>query len=334
VQRTGGSTLIVSLPKAWVKRVGLNAGDEVTITPQSDGKLIIAPRANPVAQPPTFISVDDKDIGALLRETIAVYVGGGRTIEFRSKRFDSESRQNVKDVANSLIGLEIIEESADSITTKDLLDHQEMPVRRALRRLAVIVLSMLKDSLEALKSQDVELARDVTTRDPQADRLFLLVSKQFMAALNNVMIAEQLEMSIEDFFHHRQVANYLERVGDHAEKIAGGVIRLGDTSLPDDVLEALLNAGKTAYSVVDGSLGALSHKKVNEANAIIKLNEEVHRLLDIANARLVSLPAREAAAVGTIADSIDRCGEYGTNIAEVAINSAMNVQMRESAQPV
>ena len=146
VQRTGGSTLIVSLPKVWVNRVGLNAGDEVSVAPQSDGKLIITPRATVRTQPPTVINVDGKDRGALLRETIAVYVAGGRTLEFRSERFDSESRQAVKEVANTLIGLEIIEESADTITIKDLLDPQEMPVRRALRRLAVIVLSMLKDS--------------------------------------------------------------------------------------------------------------------------------------------------------------------------------------------
>ena len=80
---------------------------------------------------------------------------------------------------------------------------------------------------------------------------------------------------------------------------------------------------------MDRSLSALSQKNVDEANSTINLNERIQTVIDKISPMLASLPAEKAAVIGTIADSIDRCGEYGTNIAEVAINSAMNSKMQE-----
>ena len=43
LQKTGGSTIIVSLPKKWIKKNRLDAGSEVRLTKQPDGTLTIDP---------------------------------------------------------------------------------------------------------------------------------------------------------------------------------------------------------------------------------------------------------------------------------------------------
>ena len=43
LQKTGGSTLIVSLPKKWIKKNKLDAGSEVKLLKQPDGTISIDP---------------------------------------------------------------------------------------------------------------------------------------------------------------------------------------------------------------------------------------------------------------------------------------------------
>ena len=43
LQKTGGSTLIVSLPKKWIKKNNLKTGSEVRLIKQPDGTMTIDP---------------------------------------------------------------------------------------------------------------------------------------------------------------------------------------------------------------------------------------------------------------------------------------------------
>ena len=48
IQKTGGSTFIISLPKNWVTSRGLGPGDVLFFTPRADGSLTVyAESANP-----------------------------------------------------------------------------------------------------------------------------------------------------------------------------------------------------------------------------------------------------------------------------------------------
>ena len=43
IQKTGGSTLIVSLPKKWAQNANLEAGSEIRLLEQVDGTLLLNP---------------------------------------------------------------------------------------------------------------------------------------------------------------------------------------------------------------------------------------------------------------------------------------------------
>ena len=43
VQKTGGSTYFVTLPKAWAESVGIEPGVEVTLMPNDAGTLLLVP---------------------------------------------------------------------------------------------------------------------------------------------------------------------------------------------------------------------------------------------------------------------------------------------------
>jgi looped-hinge helix DNA binding domain, AbrB family len=43
VQRLGGSSLIITLPKQWAKKLGIKVGDEIQVV-EDRGRLLIVPR--------------------------------------------------------------------------------------------------------------------------------------------------------------------------------------------------------------------------------------------------------------------------------------------------
>ncbi|OGL51787.1 MAG: phosphate transport system regulatory protein PhoU [Candidatus Schekmanbacteria bacterium RIFCSPHIGHO2_02_FULL_38_11] len=85
-------------------------------------------------------------------------------------------------------------------------------------RMAVIAEKMLKDSLDAFVSKDVELARSVILRDDEVDAL----KDQVFRELLTYMIADA--KTIPRALSLILVSRHLERIADHATNIAEDVI--------------------------------------------------------------------------------------------------------------
>jgi len=82
VQMVGYSTLSVSLPKDWVKEVGVKAGDVISIIRLEDGSLRLHPGlAKDEKFPKRVVNVDKiADPGLLKRAIIGLYIIGAETI--------------------------------------------------------------------------------------------------------------------------------------------------------------------------------------------------------------------------------------------------------------
>src|SRR5207249_994348 len=84
---------------------------------------------------------------------------------------------------------------------------------------AVSVRPMHEDALEALRTHDEALARDVAQRDQDVDRLYWMVAKQYNVAHTAGAPTPNAASKIE-LHNSRLIAKLLERIGDHAERIA------------------------------------------------------------------------------------------------------------------
>jgi len=80
-------------------------------------------------------------------------------------------------------------------------------------QMAVIVIQMVKDGVQAYINRDVELARSLDKTDDKVDELFNVVLSDLIALIKkNPENAEQAVMFI-------MIDKYLERIGDHAVNI-------------------------------------------------------------------------------------------------------------------
>ncbi|HJM17651.1 MAG TPA: phosphate uptake regulator PhoU, partial [Candidatus Poseidoniia archaeon] len=220
LQKTGGSTLIVSLPKKWTTKNKLKAGSEVRLTEQPDGTITINPNQTNLRKKISVVKCNDEESQHLFRDLIGVYLAGGTEIKvIGNPRLTIKERKTIRKFSASVIGMEIIEEEATQAILTDMTNPGALPFRTAIKRLYKIVRAMYNDSILILEGSE-DLAADVVDRDKEADKLQWFIERQFNMMLENTNLSRQLEASSFEGVVYSNVARYLERIADHACRLA------------------------------------------------------------------------------------------------------------------
>lgn len=324
VQLTGGTTLIVSLPKSWVNKVNLTVGDEVSLMPQPDGSLSVRTKNLSEVHHSKVIYIENKDGDNLIREIIGAYIAGYTSIELKAPKILSKQRDTVRKTVNMLIGPEIIEETLDKIVLQDILNPAELSVKKSIKRMFMITRSMQENAIRALREKDFDLANDVANRDGEVDKLFLLVSKQFRMVMRDISIADKFDMTMEEHLDMRLASYPLERIGDHANKICNMVTQISEREVPVAIMKEIEEANVLSMKIVEDAIEALFKRNINLANTtFVRRSELASRIVKLEE-EAIKLDSEVAVPLGIILDSLDRVADYGCNIAEIAINSAVS----------
>ncbi|KTG09316.1 histidine kinase [Haloprofundus marisrubri] len=323
VQVTGGSTYTVSIPKEWATENGVSAGSEVEFYPEGDS-LFLTPRTEEERTEGT-LDISKLEGQELVRAVMTMYVSGFDVIALESGRITNDQRRTVRQATQGLVGLEVLEETRDRIVIRDLLDSSELSIHNAVTRMRLIALSMLEDAVAALADLDMDMAQDVIQRDDDVDRLYMVVSRIFRATLRTPKAAEELGLPREVCFDYHSCARQLERVADHATKIAHLTLNI-EQPVREDVLDALWELHEDATTVVDAGMDALfsddsveATEVANEARESVQEIDEHARTID---ELLRELDPARAQMLGLIVDSLSRSADYGGNIAETALQKA------------
>jgi len=328
VQKTGASTMTVSLPKDWILSNSIKPGDPVIVRVLPDGIITIDPKMRTEREESRKVIMADDDEARehLTRKLIGAYLAGYNIIEVRSKaRLDLELKHAVKEMSRMVIGPEVIEETSNTITLHDLSDPVELPQEKCVRRMHLIVSSMHKDAILALKAGDEELAKDVIDRDQDVDRLYWMAVKQYNLILKDRKLSEKIGVDIFEGMSLMLVARGIERIGDHAEKIANNLIitiREG-TKLGD--LEDMGKLSETAMSILEKAMEAFYLKDIKAANRIIDAGDELVQKCQNLNQSSIVPNSMAAITRTSVLDSITRTTMYAMDIAEIAINGAMRL---------
>ncbi|MEM2909733.1 MAG: phosphate uptake regulator PhoU [Nitrososphaerota archaeon] len=322
IQLSGGSTLIVSLPKEWVKSVGLKKLDEVLMVPQPDGTLFVMPYKKGPPNEACIETSSQATADEIIRAYISYYLAGYETIRIRFERPLPELAQKVKEsIRRWLVGVEIVEESSIDITTMCLPIHANLPLKNAIERMGKIASAMQKEALAAFAEGDRSLAQEIVIRDDEVDRLYHFIVRQLNLAISNPIILVSLGLSSkQDCLGYMLVAKSIERAADHALAIA----KLVDTSKPHDfnVIETIEEVGKLSNALFNDALSALLKGSIKLANdVIIRAYDLAKRIEDIEIQLLYSkhnVPL--AILVRSVLNNVKRISEYSADISEMVVN--------------
>lgn len=325
----GGSTYAVSLPKQWVQLLGLQAGDTVRLEARADGSVVVVPPRERGSLPTRqrIIDVTSQDADELLRTLIALYVSGTDVIVLRTKSGLTDAlRAAVDEARDRLLGLQVVDENASTITLQDLADPQEFNMHNGLRLMHYNARRMLEEVAGSLAAQrpTAPLPVDLMRCEAELDRLLLLILKQHNRFLRDLRFSAATGLQPEESLHHVLVAQYLERVGDYALRLAEATRAPGNAHLASQ-----LHAATTlAIKCVDDSVTAFFRRSARLANATIGLSQRLSELSRATprDAMLASGPTPlgcdECLGLAHAFECLDRIGRYAKSISEVAFNQA------------
>lgn len=327
IQFSGKSSFMIALPKKWVEEMGLDAGDTVTVVKQENSSLLIAPRSGKMYGRKTeaVMEVSTKERReSITRRLIAIYLLGYGTIQIRAKEsaLNSNQRDAVKEaMRRHMIGTEVIADSAEGVTLQVLLSYPELSVKNVVKRMFLIAASMHRDAIRSLAKLDKDAASSVMKSDDEVDRFSLYAIRQLNMAAQNDFVLRELELNARrDCLDYRLIVKSVERVADHASRIAQGVLdlerRLNESLLGkiDKMSEFAVGLFEEAgLSLFKGDYGA-ADRVVEQANLAAKMQE------DLLNAIEKTRAPGSNHALPLIVEDIRRTAEYSGDIAEIVIN--------------
>lgn len=323
VQKTGGSSYVITLPKEWIKSVNIKKNDSLGLINQSDGTLVITPKMIEKKQESIkFFEVNNRTNQRLfLRQLIGAYIAGYNSIEIHSEeRIPISIRTSIRDFTQITIGQEVIEETDTLIVIKDLLKPAEMPFNSTIKRMHLIVNSMHEDAMNALQTGNKKIAEEILSRDNDVDRLHWLVARQHNIIIQNVGLLEKMNSTIAMTSTFFLISKIIERMGDHVVRIAQNILNLMDKNLDKRISEKIKIASDHAINTLNKSIGAFFRKDISASNKNIEAMKKLEKLCEEINEMALKQKGEIAISIGYIVESIRRIGEYAEDISETAIN--------------
>jgi phosphate uptake regulator len=323
VQVTGGASFVVTLPKDWAEAQKIAKNDPVGLVVQPDGTLLITKKIteDPVQRVKEFDSTTITDPAFLFRILIGAYITGFTVIRITTKvRFPPFVRTVVRDFTQMTIGQEVVEETGTVITIKDLLNPVEMPFDNTLKRMFVIIKTMHEDAVTALDTHNRTLAMDVINRDTDADRLNWLIARQTNMILQNASLSRKMGISPGMAMNYYMLSRIIERVGDHAVRIAEHSLPIIDVDFDKKFMSAIKKASTLSLEIFDRSIVSFFNADMKEAHRNIESITALENICGDINNMVLKQDALVALNIAYISESIRRAGEYAGDISETVIN--------------
>ncbi len=321
VQEMGGGTLLISLPKEWVKRNMVKRGSVLTVEARKDGFLIIYPfQKEEKSMREITIQYPAEHIEYLINDITGNYLLGYDLIKILGKeRITYEDREKIKKAVRQLIGLEIVEEDAQSIITQFLLEPTTLTPEKILRRMHMISRGMHKDAITSLIESDERFVKVVAERDDEVDRLHFLLVRLIRSALLDSRLLNKLELNSIDCLDYRITSSLLETIGDASVEMAKTMLKLPKFHFNDKLKSMLKESGEILEKMQDFSVKAFLTKDVKDARQVVKLFATLSIKLNEHEKFIPNQPLEVFTGLSSIFSSISRIGRCHVDIADLAV---------------
>jgi phosphate uptake regulator len=343
VQSTGRGSFIMSLPKKWALEVGIEKGSQIALKIMEDMSLVLISRKmeqkrneKSEISKEYFIKVNQRsDTKSVCRRLTSLYETGAELIHLNFE--DLENRKEIKKAVtdlsrNLLLGTEIVEETAEEMSLQVLINHPELPIEKAISRMANLAISAHRDSIVALRNFEQAKLSYIYQRKLDVERLNLYVVRQLKFGIEHNLFGEWGFETSKEFLGYRLVANDIKNIAGNAYNIGKNIEtlrRLIDDkllflkdSLDEEIYMQIDSFNSSTQQLFEESLDSLFKRDYLQADRILSrldsffvlendlitllLNEKIHpNLLSIY--RLVL-------------DNTRIIVEYSKEIAEVALN--------------
>jgi phosphate uptake regulator len=346
LQKTGGSSYVITLPKEWLKdlqrynrdliedKIDPNSADDdpfrkmkLGVITQPDNTLLITPHIDgrKIGRNKLVRLEKIQDSTFLYRYLISTYIAGFTDIRIESATGISlQFIKVIREFLGMVIGLVIIEEKEEYILIKDVLDPREMPYINIIQRQVTTTKNMVKETLNALKNFDEnckEIIEEVFLTDNEVDRLYWLSTRLTNMILRDIQLSDITGIPADLAANYFLVSRHIERIADHVVRIAENVAKLEGQEIKPGIIEEIERAINNAFDVFETSIDALLTKNIEQANSAIETVKDFEVKIDeVLTLISSSKESMMAISLDNIVESIRRIGEYSRDISENVMN--------------
>lgn len=222
------------LPKSWVKSYKIKKNDMLSLMELFDGSLLLSnvsssnESSDPLQQVNLNLDEIGKDEGLLKQYIVGAYIIGANQINFISKKKISFLvRDTISSLIRNLPGFELINESTSKIQSKEI--GQISDINSILQTLISTSIVMLKALIDLdLSGSQKEIEREIKaiqSKDEDVDRFVYMVLRLSHKILSDPFLGIKLKVNPVSTLHFTQIANYIERIGDHCSLLADDFIK-------------------------------------------------------------------------------------------------------------
>ncbi|RDI71956.1 phosphate signaling complex PhoU family protein [Halopelagius longus] len=319
IQKVSNGTYTVSLPKRWAEDEDISAGTVVDLHTHIDGLLVVqAPGREDGSTGCVTVQVAPESTERLEQTLRAAYTAGYEEVVLDvSESFTDAQKRVLRRVTRSLAGMTVTDRSDERVVVRNLLDANQVSVRQSVRQLQFVALSMHREATAVLTGDGP--AENLSDRDDEADRLYAMVDRHFCRGLTRLDEIDALGATREELFRLHATARELERIADHAERIAtvGAAVENPRTRAVDDIADI----AETARGAVDDAVAAVV-ADADTAAAALNARDRVREEAETLDRRLFEAPDGDYRLTYAL-DGVRRTAEHAGNIAEVGLRTAI-----------
>jgi len=315
----GGGTVLISLPKGWADKNGVVKGSSVDVQEISSRRLLIRPiekgrdRAD---EHEVLIEYRGEDLVNVKNEVTGAYLMGSNAIRIQGgKVITRDDRSKLKATVTRLVGLEIVDEDAKSMTLQFLPDPVVLNPEKIVRRMASLISGMLRDSAEGVR-HDAGLLSLVAERDDEVDRLYFLLVRAIRTATMDPEVAERYNLVPIECLDYRVLASYLENLGD---AIADFSKRSSEQAFPKEVAARLVQFLGALEKMGDVAISSfLTRRRVKAKQTYAEIGQMRESIGELSKG-LITMKGTSTGVMVDLLATLERIGSIFVDISDLAL---------------
>lgn len=194
-------------------------------------------------------------------------------------------------------------------------------LREELLKMGGLVSRALRDSVEALRAQDLDLAQAVVDGDEVIDELEHQIEQRCLMLL---ALQQPMAVDLRAISATLKTITDLERMADHASDIAKVALRIGHEPLIKPLVD-IPRMASIIGEMLDGGIKALVTRDVALARQLAARDEEVDHLYGQIYRELLTYmmedprTIRQATSLLFVGSHLERVADHVTNLSEWVI---------------
>lgn len=204
------------------------------------------------------------------------------------------------------------------MVTRHSFDQGLDDLHRELIKMGSLVEESIDNTIQALKKQDVELARQVFLNDDIIDDLEQAIEKKCM---NLIARQQPLAKDLRTISTALKIITDMERIADHSSDIAELTLRMANVKYIKPLID-IPRMAEMAKQMVNKSIDAYVRQDIKLAQEVCASDDDVDDLFNKILLELVNIMKNSPEAVEQaidfmfIAKYLERMADHATNIGE------------------